>query len=140
MMRLTHICTMFMSLVWFVGRVPIFQKAYAQHAQRLDDDRWLHKQCSDPQFFTRMRQHADVCDTVRTSFRTPAMLAGLQACLPAELRDMLPDGWRAVALGALLMLAAPSVLLPMCRSHSDRRWTLPERQASHKYYSDIETI
>ena len=63
-MRLTHIFSMLMSIIWLVGRVPIFQKAYAQHAQRLEDDRWLHKQCSDPEFFTRMRQHADVCDTV----------------------------------------------------------------------------
>lgn len=107
--------------VWLLGRLPIFQRAYSEHIQRLEDDAWLQAQCGDPHFISRMRQHADVCDRVRASFQQPALLVGLQACVPSELKDLLPSvGWESVALAALLLVAAPSVLLPYFRARSDR--------------------
>ena len=92
---------------------PAYHKAYTEHLQRLEDDAWLQTQCSDPQFIVRMRQHADVCDRVRATFQQPAFLIGMRAMCPQF-------GWEAVAVTLLLLLIAPSVLLPYYRDRMDR--------------------
>ena len=106
--NISTIMSIGMCLVWLLGKVPVFQRAYSEHLQRLEDDTWLQAQCSDPQFFTRMRQHTDVCEHVRASFQQPAILVGLQACIPVELEDFFPvlewQTWAAVAVVMLLLV------------------------------------
>ena len=112
-----------MLLLWLLGRVPIFQRAYSEHLQRLEDDTWLQAQCKDPQFFVRMRQHTNVCEHVRASFQQPAVLVGLQACIPVSLEDICPTWeWQtwAVVAGVVLVLV-PNVILPMYRAREDKR-------------------
>ena len=120
-----------LSFLWILGRVPIFQLAYAEHLQRLEDDTWLQSQCRDPQFFTRMRQHTDVCEHVRASFQQPAVLVGLQACIPVGMGDMFPVlEWQTWAAAAVVMLfLVPNVLLPMYRASEDRREQIRVMQA-----------
>lgn len=112
-----------MLLLWLLGRVPIFQLAYSEHLQRLEDDTWLQAQCKDPQFFVRMRQHTDVCERVRASFQQPAVLVGLQACIPVGLDDICPvwewQTWAVVA--GVVLLLVPNVILPLYRAREDRR-------------------
>ena len=112
-----------MFLLWILGRIPIFQLAYAEHLQRLEDDTWLQSQCKDPQFFSRMRQHTDVCEHVRASFQQPAILVGLQACIPVSLGDFFPDWewqtWTGAAV--IIFLLVPNVILPLLRAYEDKR-------------------
>jgi hypothetical protein len=112
-----------MCFMWLLGKVPVFQLAYSEHLQRLEDDTWLQDQCRDPQFFTRMRQHTDVCEHVRASFQQPAILVGLQACIPMDVEDFLPAlEWQTWAADSVVMLLLiPNVLLPLYRASEDRR-------------------
>lgn len=110
--------------IWMLGRVPLFQKAYTEHLQKMADDTWLHRQCSQPDFFTNMRQHTSVCETVRETFNRPALLVALQACIPVELKDVWPEklmviGWQTALCLALLMAITPGILLPIYKQRQD---------------------
>jgi hypothetical protein len=80
------------------------------------DDSWLRNQCKDPLFISRLQQHPEVCDRVRASYGQPAMLVGLQACMPSEIKDMI--SWEMLAV---LLIALPSLVLPYYRARRDRR-------------------
>jgi hypothetical protein len=111
------LCTLFSLgalLVWFLGRMPVFHRAYSDHMQRLEDDAWLEAQCNDPQFISRMRQHADVCQRVRASFQEPAILVGLQACFNMTMT------WEMVGITAIFVIVVPTIMLPYYRAHCDR--------------------
>lgn len=109
----------FAAVVCALARLPSFQRAYAEHRQRIADEEWLRTQCDDPQFIARLRHHPDVCDRARASFQQSPLLVGLQAMLPAT--ELPHVGWEAMAIMALLLLAAPSVLLPYFRAYCDRK-------------------
>ena len=100
------------------ARLPTFQRAYANHVQKMQDDEWLHKQCSMPEFFARLRQHTGVCEQVRETFNRPATLVALQACLPEV--PWCVD-WRAWATFALACMLAPSLFLPWYRRRCDKQ-------------------
>lgn len=120
--RLSALLTLAMPVLWVLGRIPVFYAAYGQHLQRLEDDAWLRTQCADPIFVSRMMRHHDVCQRVRESFRQPAFLVALQACVPSEWQALLPSvGWETLLfLALLLFLLAPTVLLPLYRVRRDR--------------------
>jgi hypothetical protein len=105
------------TLAALFSRLPTFQRAYANHVQRMEDDEWLHGQCSDAEFFSRLRQHTGVCDQVRDTFNRPATLVALQACLPE-----IPwwGDWRAAAVALLFFLLGPSLMLPWYRRRCDQ--------------------
>ncbi len=120
--RLSALLTLAMPVLWVLGRIPVFHAAYVQHLQRLEDDAWLRTQCADPIFVSRMMRHHDVCQRVRESFRQPAFLVAMQACVPSEWQALLPSvGWETLLfLALLLFLLAPTVLLPLYRVRRDR--------------------
>lgn len=99
-----------------IAHIPPFYRAYVDHQQRLDDDAWLRTQCADPDFFSKLRRHTDVCDDARTAFMRPAWLVGFQACLPS----MPVLGWHEVALVGFAMMLVPSLLLPLLRAREER--------------------
>ena len=101
-------------LLWFLGRMPVFHRAYSDHIQRLEDDAWLEAQCNDPQFISRMRQHADVCERVRASFQQPAIMVGLQACFDMTMT------WEMVGITAIFVIIVPAMMLPYYRAYCDR--------------------
>lgn len=111
------------TLAWVLSKVPVFQRAYAAHKQKLLDDAWLRAQCNQPAFFARMRQHTDVCDRVQDAFNRPPILVGLQACFPEEIGELFPIiGWRALAVMALfVVVVSPTLLVPIWKARSDRR-------------------
>ena len=98
-------------------RLPMFQRAYANHVQKMEDDAWLHEQCLIPDFFVRLRQHTSLCEQVRDTFNRPAALVALHACLPE-----VPwwGDWRAAAVFALLLVMGPSLVLPWYRRRCDQ--------------------
>lgn len=124
---ITRFFTIVLPLLWVLGRVPVFHKAYMDHLRILDDDGWLRVQCADPVFVSRMIRHHDVCQRVRETFQQPALLVALQACIPHEWGACLlcwlglPSslGWESVAIIALVLLLAPGFLLPLYRAHRE---------------------
>ncbi len=119
---MSALLTLSMPILWVLGRIPVFHAAYVQHLQQLEDDAWLRTQCADPVFVSRMMRHHDVCQRVRESFRHPAFLVAMQACIPSEWQALLPSvGWETVLFMLLLViLLAPTVLLPLYRMRRDR--------------------
>jgi hypothetical protein len=143
MFNFSFIISMMLSIVWILGRIPIFQKAYVEHLQRLEDDTWLQTQCRDPEFFSRMRQHTDVCEHVRASFQQPALLVGLHACMPINLQDFIPvmewQTWCVLMIGILILI--PNVILPLYRANEFKREHVRILQACspqiHNGWSDL---
>lgn len=117
---LSGLFSLAMPILWVVGRVPVFHKAYTDHLRTLEDDAWLRAQCADPVFVSRMIRHHDVCERVRESFQQPAALVALQACIPSEWQALLPAvSWELIVLVAVVLLLAPGILLPLYRAHQD---------------------
>ena len=104
--------------IWAITRVPVFQRAYVEHQQRLEDDAWLRKQCADPHFVNNMRRHTSVCDDTRAAFARPPWIVAMQACLP----DTPPTlGWEGVALVGLVLFLLPSLLWPVLRARYEHQ-------------------
>jgi hypothetical protein len=104
--------------IWAITRVPVFQRAYVEHQQRLEDDAWLRKQCADPHFVNNMRRHTSVCDDARAAFARPPWIVAMQACLP----DTPPTlGWEGVALVGLVLFLLPSLLWPVLRARYEHQ-------------------
>ena len=99
-------------LILIIIAGPIVNKAYSERVQRLEDEAWLRAQCSDPHFTARMmRQHSDVCDRVVVLVPHAAALLLFQSLLAHA----------ALPAAGLLLVAAPSVLLPYYCCYRDRR-------------------
>jgi hypothetical protein len=68
-------CTKWMLLgfwmVWLttllVSRVFIFHEAYTAHTAKVFDERWLAHQCKQPEFYSNIRHHTDLCEVSRCS-------------------------------------------------------------------------
>jgi hypothetical protein len=125
---LSVLLTVVVPLLCLLSRIPSFHKAYTEHQQRLEDDAWLRAQCADPLFFTKMRQHTNVCEQVRAAFRRPPFMVGLQAaCVPTAewggtLRALLlPSslGWEGVVVIALCLALGPGLIVPWWRARKD---------------------
>lgn len=52
-------------LVWLVvSRACIFCEAYSDLSLRRAEEAWLRQRCQEPDFFSNMRQHTDLCTQV----------------------------------------------------------------------------
>jgi Flp pilus assembly protein TadB len=107
------------SCLWLLGRK--FQQNYAEYLQRIEDDAWLSTQCSDPQFISRMRQHAGVCDGVRKknsqNQKQYVLMHHLLSLSPALVVFVVMI---CVATTVVLMIVVPGLLL-YYRAQIDRR-------------------
>jgi len=45
-------------------RVYAFHEAYVFEVGKRNDERWLLLQCADPDFYSNLRQHSDLCTEV----------------------------------------------------------------------------
>lgn len=55
-------CTMGIGIA--VSRAYIFYEAYCAFTLQRADEAWLGRQCKDPEFYSNMRQHTDLCAQV----------------------------------------------------------------------------
>ena len=55
----------FWSVSFIVARLFIFYEAYVNFQGVLKDEEWLRSQCDQPEFYSNMRQHSDLCNDVR---------------------------------------------------------------------------
>lgn len=47
-----------------VSRVYVFYESYWEFRLKQIDETWLGQQCKDPEFYSNMRQHTDLCTQV----------------------------------------------------------------------------
>ena len=128
MVPLTTLCFCAVASIACLDRLCLFHQTYQAVAAKLESERWLVQQCSDPHFFSKMHQHSDLCFQVENNARVGAFMLALrqltQSFLPTEVTAGLLSSsrllsWPAFAALCLLLLLGPSWLVSSTRT---RRW------------------
>ena len=75
-----RVAIIFLSCFWaasfFIVRLAVFVEAFKEARQIQHDEMWMMAQCQDPQFYSHMRRHTDLCFMVqRNSERSPWLYA-----------------------------------------------------------------
>ena len=80
MLKIMVLCIGVFWIVSFsVGRIFVFYETYTETMRLLKDETWLRMQCTDPLFYSNIRQHADICTGVQRNFERGAILVALNA-------------------------------------------------------------
>jgi hypothetical protein len=128
MLKLMIICLGVFWIVSFsVGRLFIFVETYTSTLRVLKDEEWLRGQCAQPEFYSNMRQHTDLCNEVRRNYeRSPFLIALNEVAGTAHLcgRHSCADaivylsnaGWPVLLCISLSVLLAPTVLMRAARA------------------------
>jgi hypothetical protein len=130
MFPLVALCCCAIGGIAGLDRLCLFHQTYQAMTSKLESERWLLDQCSDPHFFSKMHQHSDLCFQVENNARVGAFMLALrqftQSFLPQELLNSLAgssrhllSSWPVLCAGGACLLLAPSWL---ARNPGVRRW------------------
>ena len=127
MIKLMVVCLGVFWIVSFsVGRIFIFYEAYTSFLSVLKDEEWLRVQCASPEFYSNMRQHTELCNTVTlNAARSPLLIAlnevastahlcGRYSCAEA-LATLSRAGWPVIIAVVVTLLIAPTILIRAAR-------------------------
>ena len=127
MLKLMIIClTTFWIVSFSVGRFFVFYEAYTSALRLVRDEAWIRAQCSDPQFYSNLKQHSDLCQSVQINFeRSPllvalnavsetAYLCGRYSCAE-NLAAISRGGWPVIVCAGIFSLLAPTILVQAMR-------------------------
>ena len=125
--KLMIIClTTFWIVSFSVGRFFVFYEAYTSALRLVRDEAWIRAQCSDPQFYSNLKQHSDLCQSVQINFeRSPllvalnavsetAYLCGRYSCTE-NLTAISRGGWPVIVSVGFISLLAPTILVQVMR-------------------------
>lgn len=120
--------TMLLLLALLVLRVYMFCEAYSSFSLRRTEEAWLRQRCREPDFFSNMRQHTDLCAQVEQGARASILLHALNVvCTTAHLcgqrqcADYLNDlvvrgfAWPLALVLCLFVLMVPSIITSLAR-------------------------
>jgi hypothetical protein len=144
-----------------VSRVFIFHEAYTSHLAKIVDEMWLTQQCNTPEFYSNIRQHTDLCETVYATSRSNAFLVALNAmavntyaCGTASCTEVLKSifvtlGWQTAAVVVILFIFAPNMLVFIYKILSSRSTLTDESMIFRKnerhtgeqspYFQDLQS-
>lgn len=124
-------------LMWttsfMASRIYLLHEAYIQESSKRSDESWLLRQCDDPEFYSNMRQHTDLCTEVANNARSSLILkaiykvasnthlCGSSSCVEAAYTFVLRFGWQATLLVALIMIVAPNFVFAILRHVQQQR-------------------
>ena len=127
MLKLMIIClTTFWIVSFSVGRFFVFYEAYTSALRLIRDEAWIRSQCSDPQFYSNLKQHSDLCQSVQINFeRSPVLVAlnavsetaylcGRYSCVE-NLAAISRGGWPVILSVGFMSLLAPTLLVQIMR-------------------------
>lgn len=143
MIPLVTLCCIMIAGVASLDKLCQFHQTYQVMAAKLESERWLLEQCSDPHFFSKMHTHSDLCFQVENNARVGAFMLALrdltQAFLTQKLAGALLNApqsllsWPALAGAGAVLLLAPSWLVSSSRSFQrNRSWP----QCSDGHFKD----
>ena len=112
-----------------------FHRIFQTTSAKLEGERWLLGQCNDPNFFSKMHVHSDLCFTVGNNARVGAFMLSLRELTQSLLgSDLFLSGrsgafgllsrilsWPFVVGVCLILFFAPSWLVSGTRGLSMRR-------------------
>ena len=77
MVKIMILClTAFWIASFSISRLFVFYQTYTAHVRLLKDESFLRTECANPEFFSNMRRHSDVCiDVQRNAELNPIFVA-----------------------------------------------------------------
>lgn len=124
-------------LIWVgtfcISRVFLLHEAYVAESNKRTDERWLLQQCKDPEFYSNIRQHTDLCTEVANNAGASLLLKALNrvasqthacgstSCVELVYVAMSRLGWQLGLLLALLMVVAPNFVYTLLLQLHRRR-------------------
>lgn len=97
---------------------------YETLAGQLESERWLVTRCKDPDFFSNMHQHTDLCISVENNARVGALMLALRDIT----RDFLENhvvsrlGWPEISFPLLALLCCAIIMGPSWWTQGRKRW------------------
>lgn len=85
------LCLCAVASIAALDRLCLFHQTYQAISARLSSERWLLEKCSDPNFFSNMHQHSDLCFQV--SAPPPACVDPLQGADACSRRSRTTPVW-----------------------------------------------
>jgi hypothetical protein len=129
-------------LIWIatfiISRMCLFHEAYVSESNKRVDERWLLEQCKDPEFYSNIRQHTDLCTEVANNAGSSLLLAALSkvasqthacggsSCIELVYLTLSRLGWQMGLLLLVLMVVAPNfVYMLLLQVHRRRvqKWS-----------------
>jgi hypothetical protein len=96
---------------------------YETLAGQLESERWLVKRCKDPEFFSNMHQHTDLCISVENNARVGALMLAVRDVTQDFLQTQVASrlGWPEISF--------PLAALACCAVFLGPSWWRPNREA-----------
>ncbi len=137
MLKLMIIClTTFWIVSFSMGRFFVFYEAYTSALRTIRDEAWIRTQCDDPQFYSNLKQHSDLCQSVQINFERSPLLVALNAVSETahlcgryscteNLVAISKGGWPVILCVGLVSLLTPTLLVQVMRLLMTSRSELP---------------
>jgi hypothetical protein len=137
MLKLMIIClTTFWIVSFSMGRFFVFYEAYTSALRIVRDEAWIRTQCDDPQFYSNLKQHSDLCQSVQINFERSPLLVALNAVSETShlcgrysctenLVSISKGGWPVILSVGIISLIAPTLLVNIMRLLMTSRNELP---------------
>lgn len=115
---------LFLCLIFFsVDKLCLLHETYTIRAQELEKELWLLSQCKDPEFFSNMGHHTNLCSEVESKARIGAAwyaLNKVSCSLQVEaMWDMVAKvSWPILAAVAATFVLFPSAIVACTRAHA----------------------
>lgn len=141
MIPLVTLCGIVIAGVASLDKLCQFHAMYQAMSGKLDGERWLLEQCSDPHFFSKMHLHSDLCFQVENNARVGAFMLALRELTQSFLLQQLVTtlastshqalfSWPVLACVGTILLFGPSWLVSGSRAlRQPRGW--PECNDGH---------
>lgn len=147
--------SIFTALGVFISRVYVFYESYSLFSMQRSEESWLRAKCKDPEFYTNMRQHTDLCAQIEhralqwiflhsvNQVFTNTHICGERPCIE-YINDLVVRGvaWPAAVILCIFVVTIPSIITSMASrsiwhasdrrarstsSSSTKHWILPPR-------------
>ena len=118
---------------FLVSRAFLLHDAYISESNKRVDEKWLLKKCSEPEFYSNIRQHTDLCTEVEKNARTSLFLTALNSvalqthacgslsCLDLVFTAFSKLGWHVALLLLALVVVAPNFIYMMLLQFQQHR-------------------
>lgn len=121
--------------IFIFTRIYLFYEAYQSESKKKEDERWLRIKCLEPEFFSNMKQHSDLCNQVEINARRSCFLTalhivldntylcGYESCLTlagSVTTWMIGAGMPFMIFLVVVILLTPTLLYPCFRIYLDR--------------------
>jgi hypothetical protein len=112
-----------------------FQTEHAAARQKLMDDQWLLEKCGQPDFYMRLKQHTDLCESVEANARRNILLysvtgalqktqlCGFDSCESIAVKvvdTLMKGGIFMLACLVVLLIAVPCMIVILYRNFVEK--------------------